>query len=312
MRKILLAILLGFPALAFADFSSAANGTTAADFLNIGVGARAIGMGGAYTAVADDATAMYWNPAGLSRVVAKTATFMDAPYIANSSLDYGAYAQNLGKWGAIGASVDYFSAGSIDQTQNYQNVGTFSPYDMAVSLGYAYTFKKTGFLGGYSVGLAAKYIESKILSVASAEAVDLGLLSPAYDVYGRPLKLAFGVSNLGTDMNFGSLAEPLPLTIKAGSSYKILKNWLASLDIAFPRGGNPYFNLGTEYGIWKDAVWSFAGRAGYSSYMLNSIDGFEGPSFGAGMGYHDLAVDYAFVPFGGLGQAQRISLTYDF
>jgi len=312
MIKILLAVLLGLPSFSVsaANFSSSANGTTAADFLNLGVGARAIGMGGAYTAVADDATAMYWNPAGLSQVTSKTATFMNAPYIQDSSLDYGAYAQNLGALGAFGVSVDYFSAGSIAQTQNYQNVGTFSPYDMAISLGYAYTFKDSGFLNGYSMGLAAKYIDSKILSAATAEAVDLGILSPDYDILGRPLKLAFTVSNLGTDMNFGSLAEPLPLTIKTGGSYKILENWLASLDLAFPRGGNPYFNVGTEYGIWKDAIWNFTGRAGYSSYTLNSIDGFTGPSFGVGLEYKEADVDYAFVPYGGLGQAHRISLSF--
>ncbi len=49
------------------------SGTTAAQFLKIGVGARAIGMGGAFAATADDITAMYWNPAGLARVYGREA-----------------------------------------------------------------------------------------------------------------------------------------------------------------------------------------------------------------------------------------------
>jgi len=87
------------------SFSSAAKGTTAADFLQLGVGGRAMGLGGAYTAVADGADALYWNPAGLTAVEKQAVTVMHAAYLQSSFYDYAAYAQNLGEDGAFGAGL---------------------------------------------------------------------------------------------------------------------------------------------------------------------------------------------------------------
>ena len=61
-------LLIGIQSLTHADFGSGSRGTTTANFLKLGAGARAEAMGGAYAAVADDATALYWNPAGLTRI----------------------------------------------------------------------------------------------------------------------------------------------------------------------------------------------------------------------------------------------------
>ena len=63
-------------------------GTTAAKFLSIEVGSNAVGMGGAYTSIANDATAMYWNPAGLSFHDTKEVYFNHANWIADISFDY--------------------------------------------------------------------------------------------------------------------------------------------------------------------------------------------------------------------------------
>src|SRR5438105_3412392 len=115
MRSALWLLLILFPAIASADFNSGARGTTTANFLKLGVGARAVAMGEAYSAVADDATALYWNPAGLARIAKDSAAFMHAPYLASTFYDYGAYGHRLGNQ-AFAAGVQYFSAGSIDQT----------------------------------------------------------------------------------------------------------------------------------------------------------------------------------------------------
>ncbi|MHB2026676.1 MAG: PorV/PorQ family protein [Elusimicrobiota bacterium] len=295
------------------DFSSAANGTTAADFLNLGVGARAAGMGGAYNAIANDATALYWNPAALTTIQDKSVSVMHAPYIASSYFDYAAYGQNLGRYGALGLSWQYFSLGSINQTdQTGSNMGSVTPYDMAVTVGYAYRFDDGApfFLSGFSLGLAGKLIQSSIATAAQTEAADIGILSPGY--LNRRLRLAFTADNIGEPLKFDQANENLPLTFNFGGSYQIMGNWLASLNLALPRGGNPYVAAGTEYILWRDKVWSLAGRTGYNSETLQSITGFTGASFGFGIGYNNLAVDYAFVPFGGLGEAHRISLTINF
>jgi hypothetical protein len=237
---------------------------------------------------------------------------MHAAYIASSFFDYAAYGQSLGDFGAAGASIQYFSAGSIAQTQNYQSLGSFNPYDLAVSLGYAYTVKDVGLevLDGFSLGFAAKYIRSEIATAASAEAVDLGVLSPAY--LDDRLRLALTADNLGTSLTFDQVSEPLPFALKTGGAFQVTKEWLTTVDVGFPQGSYPYFAVGTEYWLMDGQSWRLALRAGYSSYTLNSIDGFSGASIGFGLGNKNLEMDYAFVPYGGLGQAQRISLSCHF
>ena len=308
----LLALLLAVPAKS-ANFSSSAQGTTTAEFLQLGVGARAVAMGEAYSAVADDASAMYWNPAALTNIQNRSATLMHAAYIGSSYFDYSAYGQNLGSAGAFGAGLQYFSAGGITQTDpTGTDVGSFNPYDLAFSLGYAYKLDGLGLrdLDGYSVGLAGKFIQSKILATAQTGAMDVGVLSPAY--LNDSLKLAFTMTNFGGTMKFDSANENLPLAFKLGSSFKITDQWTTALDVSFPRGDNPYAALGTEYQLATSGPWKMAGRAGFNSETIGSISGFTGISVGVGIGYDRLAMDYAFVPLGGVGQAHRLSLTCNF
>ncbi len=309
-----LILFLALPVISRAQsFSSSAIGTTAGDFLNIGVGARAIAMGGAYSAAADDATALYWNPAAMTQVPNQSATVMHMAYIANTSLDYGSYVDNLGKYGAFGVSIERLSLGTIQETDaSFNNIGSVSPYDMAFTLGYAYQFADTGFgpLDGFSLGLAGKLIQSQLLSTAETEAMDFGLLSPAY--LDDRLRLAFDVQNLGGTLKYEQIPEPLPLALTIGGSYRITSSWLATMDIGLPKGDSPYINLGTEYLLVSDGWWRFSLRGGFNSQTYTNVAGFAGPSVGFGVGYKGFDTDYAFVPYSALGSAQRISLTYGF
>ncbi|HVA66120.1 MAG TPA: PorV/PorQ family protein [Elusimicrobiota bacterium] len=295
------------------NFSAAAKGTTAGEFLELGVGGRAMAMGGAYTAVADGADALYWNPAALLRVEHHAATFMHAAYLDSSYYDYAAYAQNLGASGAFGLGAQYLNAGAITETDaGYNNVGSFTPYDLAVSAGYAYKLRGmgTGVLGmanGFSLGGAIKYIRSHVLESAQTAAIDAGVLSPAY--LNDKLTLALTVANLGGTLNYGNAPENLPLTFKAGGAYRITPRWLASLDLGLPRDNGPYFAAGTEYVLPIKDDWSLSGRAGYSSQTLNQITGVSGISAGLGFTDKNLDLDYAFAPYGGLGITNRVSVS---
>lgn len=310
MRPLLLAWLLAWPTAAFA-WGRSAVGTTGAPFLRLGPGARPIALGEAYTAATDDALSMFWNPAGLTRVRGSAASFMHAAYLGSSYFDYGAYARSLGSAGTVGVSVQYFSVGPIS---GYDAAGTdsgsFTPNDLAVAAGYARRFSDTGPLGGYSAGFAVKRVRSTIIATAQTEAVDLGLQSPSC-LDGR-LRWGLAASNLGGRLKYERDGEPLPTTLKAGAEYRPNERWLLAADLASPRSNAPYGAFGAEYRYPVSARLAVAGRAGYNTAAVSDVGGFTGASFGMGLDVGGFASDFAFVPFGALGEAYRLSLSMRF
>ncbi|MFH2204598.1 MAG: PorV/PorQ family protein [Elusimicrobiota bacterium] len=295
-------------------FGSSAKGTAAADFLQLGAGARAAAMGEAYTAVADETTALYWNPAAMTRLEGRSAVFMHAPYVDSSHFDYLAYAQRLGERDAWGASLQYFSAGGIAETdETGTEIGTFSPRDFAFSAGYAYRVEEgllPAFLNGYSFGLSLKYVRAAVRTAANTAAADLGLLSPAY-LDGR-LRAAFTITNMGGDLKFEEKYEDLPLAFRFGGALQISERWNAGLDFGLPKNNGPYAALGTEYILPVAKSINLAGRAGINSRTIGDVDGFTGFSMGFGLLHDRYGFDYAFVPFGSLSLTHRISISCRF
>ena len=294
-----------------AGFGSTARGTTTGEFLELGVGGRAIAMGEAYTAVTSGADSLYWNPAGLTRIESRDATFMHAAYLGSSSYDYAAYGQRAGESGVVGLGLQYFSAGSLAQTdETGTDLGNFNPYDLAASVGYAYTFEgeRLVFLQDWSAGMAGKYIKSKILSSAQTAAVDLGVLSPVY-LNGK-LRVGFSAANMGGKLKYDEESEALPMTFKLGGAYQLGEKWLGSLDAGFPKDDRPFVAVGTEYWLVASGPWRLAGRAGFNSKTVGSPEGLTGASFGIGLVYGGASMDYAFAPMGALGMTHRISLSF--
>ena len=296
----------------WADFNSSAIGTSSAEFLQLAPGARAAALGEAYSAVANEASAVYWNPAALTLIEGRSLIVTHAPYLGSSFLDYAAYGQNFGKSGALGVGVQYFSAGQLTRTENYIPVGNFTPYDLAVSAGYGTVLRDTGLpLDGFAVGVTGKFIQCHILNSGRAEALDLGALSPAY--LGGRLRLAFTATNLGGTLKYDQISEDLPAAFRLGGVFGLVPGkWLVSADAVFARNDRPSFGAGTEYTLVSAGELRFSGRAGYNSRTASSVTGFNGASFGAGAGFGRFDIDYAFVPFGSLGQTHRISLNAKF
>jgi hypothetical protein len=311
---LLLTALLLAPAARGADFTSAAAGTTAAQFLALPVGARAIALGQAYASLSDDAGALYWNPAGLTRVQESDAVLSHAAYVSSSFFDYAAYARNTHEYGAFGLGLQYFNAGSIPQTDVLGNsLGSFAPYDLAVSVGYGYRFQEPHWglpLEDCSFGVAAKWIRSQILNSASTGAVDFGALSPP--LADDRLRLGFSLSNLGGTLKFASEPEPLPVVMRFGGSWRVRDGWLASADLDLPRGANPVVALGTEYVLAALPAADLACRAGYNSSTAGSVTGVSGVSFGVGIALRRFSFDYALAPFGGLGLENQLSAGFKF
>jgi len=280
-------------------------GASTAKFLQFGAGARAVSMGEAFSAVVDDATALYWNPAGLLRVQNHSATFMHATHIDSSFLDYGAYAHKLSEKTAVGVGMQYFSAGDISETDSFGfGVGSFKPTDMAISVGVARQVKS------FSAGLTAKLVRSKIVDSAQTLAFDVGILSPSY--FKEKVQFAFTATQMGGSLKFDSKSESLPLELKVGGAAKIKPAWTASLDLGLPKDNSPYLALGNEYAYGLTEGWDLKGRIGYNTRSAQDVAGLTAVSFGLGLGVNLLNVDYGLVPIGDLGLTHRVALTYDF
>ena len=326
MPALFLALMISAPESMASPFTQYSRSSTGAPFLRLPVGGRAVAMGEAYSALCDDAGAVYWNPAGLVDIEKRSATFLHAAYLDSISFDYGAYAQNLGKnHGTLGGSFHYLSAGKITETDDAGvEKGTFNPYDLAVALAYAYRFKESkilktyeewprdefSWLNGYSLGASAKFVRSRITAHSQTATFDLGLLSPWY--LGDKLRFAVVLVNMGGVLRFDKEREVLPFAAKAGLALRLNPELSFALEGVVARERDAYAALGAEYRRPFSPQGTLMGRLGFNSKTIGEVSGATGLSIGLGLGYLNYNLDYAFVPLGRLGSTHQVSLTARF
>lgn len=308
-RVLAVALLLILPAerAVASSFSKSARGTTTAQFLRLGVGARAIGMGEAYSTLADDASAIYWNPAALTQINGGAVTVMHALYLESISFDFVGYGQRIGS-GAVGAGLQYLSAGKLPETDMAgTETGSISPSDMAASIGGAYRFGEDKF----AVGIAGKYIRSQVATSASTFASDAGILLPKFRLFGKRPRISLVAANIGGKLKFDTDSEQLPMLLKAGVACRVTPSWDMAFEEGAPKDDQPYSAVGTEY------RWSFNSyikrlslRAGFNTRTLGEVAGLTGVSLGGGIALKRFSIDYALAPIGGMGMTHRLSLAW--
>lgn len=300
---------------AHAGFETLDVGTAGAQFLALGAGARAEGMGEAYGAVVDDAEAIYWNPAALARIQDHSLSLMHETLPASVNYEFVGYGQTLGRWGGMGASLQYLSQPAIGQTDSsgFSTGSSFHPSDMAVSLGYAYTLQSDnwGVFTGASFGAVGKYVSSTITRTASTYGGDIGFLSAPFKVYDGDFRIAYVAQNLGGTLKFQQIGDPLPTNLKFATSWEPTKSWLLAADFNEPVAAQPYLSIGSEYRVQFDGG-SFAARAGFNSRILGQAGSLSGLSFGLGAKFKGVGLDYAFASLGALGMTNYFSLTFSF
>lgn len=275
-----------------------AAGTTGAIFLDVGVSARAEGMGGAYTALAGEATAVTINPAGMVQVPGQQVSVMHNETMLDISQEYFAYTT---RWGdrAYGGSLVYIDyGGQAGYTAGNVPTGYFTPISYALTFAYAAQGDKS-----FSYGVAVKYIKSKIEEYSgNTFAIDAGLL---YKTGDSGWRFGAAMSNVGAGLKLYKESDPLPITLKIGAAY-VWKDMplTAAADIYLIKRENPEYHLGFQYKLQKIV----ALRAGYNS--ADDLD--NGFTFGIGLEQKNYAIDYAFIPAGELGDTHRFSLQLDF
>jgi len=294
--------LLPFTCL-YAAFSDHDTGTAGAQFLKLGSGARASAMGNAYSGVADDASAVYWNPAGLNQINEKCISVTHSIMFEDIYYDWVSCVSPLKGGGVLGIGVQYLSYGKIMGTDLYGNdLSNFRPNDLAV-IG-SYGFKA----GNVMFGLSGKYISSQIMKSAVAYAADVGAM---YKISDDRMSFGLAVQNLGGKIKFKEAGDKLPLNIKLGGAYKIKENWIVAADANEPVDGKIYFCAGTEYRYNVAEDVSLAGRAGYNT-STRDTGGLSGLTGGLGAVFAKYDIDYSFSPFGDLGNIHRITFGLKF
>lgn len=287
------AVIIGILILGIGIKSYAASwGTTGADFLNIGVGERAVAMGGAFSAIADDATAPYWNPAGLVQLEEKE--FLASYNLWLQGIGQGYLSLTLPSVAStLSLGINYFgtSMEMRDEEGNNPTGGRFTASHLHLFASYGKRISQR-----LCLGLTAGYLQETIEEYKqSAFLGNVGLLY----FLGEHFSLAVVVQNLGTRIG----AAPLPLTLRTGASFRS-KGLVLATDIVRPAYGDLYLSLGAERRITEHL--SF--RLGYRSGQ----DIGSGLSTGLGFETGSYRVNYAYVPWGDLGSAHRISLAIEF
>lgn len=254
----------------------AAEGTSGAQWLAIGVGARAAALGGAYVSLADDGAALSWNPAGLARVSGHRVTISHVSWLSGAAYEYGGYAGRLGSGAGVGAVLEQGGV-SWDNTGG----GDFEAGDFCGAVGYARSIRENIAVGGGLKFLSSKLGEDQ----ASSYAVDAGVLYEPLD----GVSVGAAVRNLGPGLDFGGGGDPLPATVAAGASYA-WRDVLVALDVEKQNDSDPAARVGVEYSPMP----SLALRGGAVLGAESALSAF---SAGVGFSWNDRwSVDYAYRP----------------
>lgn len=274
-----------------------------ASFLKIPIGAKAVGLGSAFTAVSNDVTAIYWNPGGLARLSRREVGFMHTELYGEARLDFLGYVHPT-KTGNFGIGATYLTQKKLEgRDSEGRKTGDFAASDLALALSYSRKFGRTG------VGANLKFVRQRIAEAsASGLAIDLGA---SYRAAPR-LQLGFTLLHLGPSMRFQSEGFQLPLTAALGAGYAVGRHLLVSADLKHRVSDR---KMSLSVGMELQAIQGFFLRAGYlaaseqaGAQGSGGLGGLSRLGAGFGLRLSDFLIDYSFVPMGEIGDAQRLSL----
>ncbi len=337
MRRVVIiaSVLVLFPRWGYAqlvpNLGGQRAGISAFQFLKIGVGARAVAMGESFIAVANDASALFWNPAGLVELSQNQVIASHTAYVADISHEFFGITYTLGESDAVGLSFASLHMEDMEITTETQPFGTgrfFSFGDIAIGATYAKKMTEQ-----FSFGATIRYVQETldVLKMRSVM-IDLGTL---YWTGLGSTRFAVTISNFGADAkpkgsvrlangaavdDFQSFS--LPTIFKLGIAMEAWEDensrLTTSLQLNHPNDNSEHFRLGMEYAFQN----TFFLRGGLKRTIGQKLFGRDETSpedftLGAGFAVNlsnlsRVSADYAFARFGELGSIHRFSVAFTY
>lgn len=310
-------------------------GTAAGNFLGIGVGSRAVSMGGAYSSIHKDPSVIYWNPGAISRFESDKFLISNVSWLVDTQLYFSTFIKKINDQ-SLGLYWTYLDYGKEEVTTLDNQIGTGLYWDASdIVFGAMYSMNLTE---RFSFGGGVKYIGQNIYNESSSSlAIDLGLL---YTSQNNDFNIGMSISNIGFDMslsgkdlqqsididpnnsgnnetiiaNLNTDSFPLPIFYRMGfsvdKSISNRVNLLSSIDAVIPSDDVEHLNLGFELTYFERVFL----RCGYA--QLGKSDSEQGLTFGFGSKIYlfglDFTLNYAYQEFGVLGYVPHIDFEFNF
>lgn len=295
-------------------------GTSTAQFLKIGIGARAMGMGESFVAIADDAEALYWNPAGICQFDNNDYFFSHMDWFIDIKIDYAGMVFHLNPVNSIGIFFTVLNTEEMMETTEFQPLGTgryFSYGDLLAGISYARNMTDK-----FSFGITAKYFQETLAELTmSSFLFDFGTY---YKTGWKTTRFAVSVTNFGPEISpsgyfyyknlnnerikvdkFQEFSPPIMfrIGIAADPIYSKQHKLSTSVQLNHPNDNTENLNIGAEY--WWNSI--LALRAGYVTGRVE-----RDISFGLGINVPvfrgRFRFDYSTSNFGRLGYVNQFTM----
>jgi hypothetical protein len=315
-------------------FAQAKVGTAGLQFLKVGVGARATSMGDAFTAVANDASALYYNPGGMIQLQNPEALFSMVNYPAGLKFVFvGGTVPTPMTSGVLGIQVTSLFTDDITETTPEMPYGTgrtFTASDMSAGISYCQRLTDK-----FSVGGTVKILNERLADkAATGWSADVGTF---YTTGWKEVNIGMVIQNFGPDMEFESSPFPLPISFKFGASTVAWETPAYSLLVAgefvHPNDNIEFYHVGVEFNAMKMVSFRLGKRANawkrdswddyqadqqkdpFVEFPLVDEDGalsLDGVGIGLGLNLPEagVTVDYAWAGLGTLSSVHRFTVGY--
>lgn len=286
-------------------------GTYDGQFMKIPIGARATAMGGAFVAVADDASSVFWNPAGIARLQGSIVAVHHVNWAADVNLTQATYVFSLGFLpGMLAVNARALYADDMEVTTVFNPDGTGEYFDAGYS-SYGLTYARS-LTDKFSMGLTASLVHAGLDDLGSnAFAFDVGTL---YDTGFRSLKIGMAIENMGSELSYidGAKSAKLPILFRVGGSimaWQALEHQVVTTaEFSHPPDNNERLNVGAEYAFKNFFFLRGGTNFGYDAEKLAAGVGVKFPTSLSS----ETRFDYSYTGMSDLGAAHRFSLEIGF